>query len=69
MLVLTPREGEVLQLGADIKIHVKKVKGNSVRLAIEAPNHVRISRIASPERGGFTDDEDELPIQPAVRKG
>lgn len=68
MLVLTPREGEILEFGPDIRVHVKKVKGNAVRLAIEAPNHVRITRIGSADRNPLAEDEDE-PIQPAVRKG
>jgi len=45
MLVLTQKEGEILQIGDDIKIYIKRVKGNWVRLAIDAPREVTLLRI------------------------
>lgn len=45
MLVLTQKEGEILQIGDDIKIYIKRVKGNWVRLAIDAPREVPLLRI------------------------
>lgn len=45
MLVLTQKEGEVLQLGDDIRIYIKRVKGNMVRLCIDAPREVAIVRV------------------------
>jgi len=45
MLVLTQKEGEILQIGDDIKIYIKRVKGNWVRLAIDAPREVALLRI------------------------
>ena len=45
MLVLTQKEGEVLQIGDDIRIHIKRVKGNWVRLCIDAPREVPLLRI------------------------
>jgi carbon storage regulator len=45
MLVLTQKEGEILQIGDDIRIHIKRVKGNWVRLAIDAPRDVALLRI------------------------
>ena len=54
MLVLTQKEGEVLQLGDDIRIYIKKVKGNMVRLCIDAPREVPILRVpATPSRRPF----------------
>jgi len=51
MLVLTQKEGEVLQLGDDIRIYIKRVKGNMVRLCIDAPREVAIVRVpATPVR-------------------
>ena len=47
MLVLTQKEGEVLQLGDDIRIYIKRVKGNMVRLCIDAPREVPIVRVPS----------------------
>ncbi len=45
MLVLTQKEGEILQIGEDIKIYIKRVKGNWVRLCIDAPREVPLLRI------------------------
>jgi carbon storage regulator len=44
MLALTRRVGEVIVVGGNIRIHVTRIKGNQVRLAIEAPPDVRIDR-------------------------
>jgi carbon storage regulator len=69
MLVLTQKEGEVLQLGDDIRIYIKRVKGNMVRLCIDAPREIPIVRIpATPKRRPLTraselaegDQEDSL---------
>jgi len=46
MLVLTHKEGEVLQIGDDIRIHVKRIKGNWVRLCIDAPRDVELRRLS-----------------------
>ncbi len=45
MLVLTQKEGEILQIGDDIKIYIKRVKGNWVRLCIDAPREIPLLRI------------------------
>ena len=44
MLILTRRVGESLVIGDDINIIVLGVKGNQVRLGIEAPDDVSIHR-------------------------
>ena len=49
MLVLTHKEGEVLQIGDDIRIHVKRIKGNWVRLCIDAPRNVELRRLSVAE--------------------
>ena len=49
MLVLTQREGEILQIGEDVRIYIKRIKGGSVRLCIDAPDDVALQRIPSPE--------------------
>lgn len=45
MLVLTQKEGEILQIGDNVKIYIKRVKGNWVRLCIDAPREVTLLRI------------------------
>lgn len=44
MLVLTRRVGEVLRIGAEIKVTVLAVHGNQVRLGTDAPPQVQIWR-------------------------
>jgi carbon storage regulator len=44
MLVLTRKSDESIKLGDDITITIVEVKGNSVRLGIEAPSGLRIYR-------------------------
>ena len=44
MLVLTRKTDEQIMIGDDIKITLIRVRGNTVRLGIEAPRDVRIMR-------------------------
>ena len=44
MLVLTRKLNEAIRIGDDIKITVVEVKGNQVRLGIEAPLSVPVYR-------------------------
>lgn len=44
MLVLTRKLGEVIRVGDTVTVRVLEVKGNQVRLGIEAPQEVRIYR-------------------------
>ena len=48
MLVLTRKLNQEILIGENIKITVLKVKGNTVRLGIEAPREVRIVRSELP---------------------
>jgi carbon storage regulator CsrA len=45
MLVMTHREGEVLEIGPYIRVYIKRVQGNWVRLGIEAPKDVKLNRV------------------------
>ena len=44
MLVLTRRIGETLMIGDDITVTVLGVKGNQVRMGINAPKNVPVHR-------------------------
>ncbi len=44
MLILTRRVGETLMIGDDISVTVLGVKGNQVRLGINAPKEVAVHR-------------------------
>jgi len=44
MLILTRRQGETLMIGDDVTVTVLSVKGNQVRIGVEAPKHVPVHR-------------------------
>lgn len=44
MLILTRRIGESLNIGDEIKITLLGIKGNQVRIGIDAPKHVEVHR-------------------------
>jgi len=44
MLVLTRRLGESFYIGDDIFIRVTEIRGGVVRLAFDAPEHIKIYR-------------------------
>jgi carbon storage regulator len=44
MLVLTRKLGEIIRVGEAITVRVLEVKGNQVRLGVDAPADVRIYR-------------------------
>lgn len=44
MLVLTRKTEEIIRIGHDIRIRIVKIKGNSVRIGIDAPAEVQVLR-------------------------
>jgi carbon storage regulator len=66
MLVLTRTIGGKILVGDDIELVVIDIKGDSVRLGIDAPRHVRIQReevarlVESGNRASADTSEDEL---------
>ncbi len=62
MLILTRRVGEVLRIGDDVSITILGVKGNQVRIGIDAPKDVAVHReeiYQRIKREGETDVVDE----------
>ncbi len=64
MLILTRRVGETLMIGDEVTVTVLGVKGNQVRIGINAPKTVSVHReeiylrIKAEQEGGV------LPVQP-----
>ncbi len=54
MLVISPKEGETFSIGGDIKVSVLEIKQGRVRLGIDAPVSLKISRTTA-EDGSKTE--------------
>jgi carbon storage regulator len=74
MLILTRRVGETVMIGDDVTITVLGVKGNQVRVGINAPKHVAVHREEIYERikreqqaggSGSPDDSEKSPEKSA----
>ena len=65
MLILTRRINETLNIGDDVQVTVLGIKGNQVRIGINAPRDVPVhreeiyQRIKREERGGGEVDQSE----------
>jgi carbon storage regulator len=44
MLILTRKPGESLYIGDNVKVTIVEIKGNQIRVGIEAPSELRIYR-------------------------
>ena len=44
MLILTRRVGETLMIGNDVSVTVLGVKGNQVRIGVDAPKEIAVHR-------------------------
>ena len=44
MLILTRRVGETLMIGDEVTVTVLGVKGNQIRIGVNAPKHVAVHR-------------------------
>lgn len=64
MLVITQQEGEILEIGGNIRIMIRRVKGGWVRLCIDAPREVAIQRIVPDELKRAKQGEDAEDAEP-----
>ena len=60
MLILTRRVGETLMIGDDVTVTVLGVKGNQVRIGVNAPKHVSVHREEIYERIKKEQEESSL---------
>lgn len=63
MLILTRRVGETLMIGDDITVTVLGVKGNQVRVGVNAPRNVAVHREEIYERIREEEQPDEVRSQ------
>jgi carbon storage regulator len=64
MLILTRRSGEAVIVGDNVRIAVLDIRGNQVRLGVEAPREVTVHREEVyrrivEEQGNVAEDEEE----------
>lgn len=44
MLVLTRRAGESIMIGDDVTVTILEMRGDQIRVGIDAPRHVKVNR-------------------------
>lgn len=57
MLVLTRKLQETIKIGDQVTIHILRVKGNTVRLGIDAPRQIRVIRGELADKQAVADEQ------------
>jgi carbon storage regulator len=61
MLILTRRVGETVMIGNDVTVTVLGVKGNQVRVGVNAPKEIAVHREEIYERIKREEEEKSMP--------
>ena len=64
MLILTRRPGESIHVGEDIEISVLEIRGNQVRIGINAPPEVLVLRSELLNKARPSDPDQPSPPRP-----
>jgi carbon storage regulator len=67
MLILTRRVGETVMIGNEVTVTVLGVKGNQVRIGVNAPKDVAVHREEIYERIKREEDQDSRMGAPAAK--
>jgi carbon storage regulator len=67
MLILTRRVGETVMIGNEVTVTVLGVKGNQVRIGVNAPKDVAVHREEIYERIKREGDQDSRSSAPVVK--
>ena len=67
MLILTRRVGETVMIGNEVTVTVLGVKGNQVRIGVNAPKDVAVHREEIYERIKREEDQVSRPGAPVVK--
>ncbi|MDP9082624.1 MAG: carbon storage regulator CsrA [Pseudomonadota bacterium] len=67
MLILTRRVGETVMIGNEVTVTVLGVKGNQVRIGVNAPKDVAVHREEIYERIKREEDHDPSPGSPVAK--
>ena len=69
MLVLTRKTGEAIRIGDSVSLTILEIRGNQVRIGIEAPDDVMVYReevfqvvLEQNTRAASSDDSLEMPL-------
>ena len=68
MLVLSRKVGERIHIGNDVFVEVRRISGNRVTLAVNAPHDIRILRGELVEAAREFDVLDESPVSEAEKE-
>jgi carbon storage regulator CsrA len=64
MLVLTRKSQDSIRIGDHIKVTILRIKGNTVRIGVEAPEDIRIVRGELPHFGDLPEDSSSTDVTP-----